>query len=580
MIVGVMLITSLMSFNVLSSNASHAGIVSDTNPNQLKKSISASNKEKEQAPYIVQTKTLPGSWQINTAASIDGSGNNVNRVNWGRADTPFIRLAAAEYRDGRSVLAGARRPSARQISNFAHVTNRPAPLGAAVSDMFWQWGQFLDHDITLTPEIEPEQRADISIPRGDAWFDPDRQGGRTMHFNRSSFTFDQNNQRQQRNLLTAFIDASNVYGSDTSKQKLLRSNDGTGRLRSSAGNLLPLNTSGVANAPSDSATFFIAGDFRANEQIGLIALHTVFMREHNRIAVTIGKQNPSWSGDQRYEYARALVMALMQVITYQEFLPTLLGRDALPSYRGYNSSVNPSISNEFATAAFRVGHTMLSSQLLRIDANGQPAAEGHLRLKDAFFRPQEIQQHGIESVLRGLCEQRAQKVDLQIVDDVRNLLFNNIGQGLDLASLNIQRGRDHGLASYQNTRLALGLPLRPSFAEVNSSVAVQQRLSSVYGSINDLDLWVGGLAEPAVNGGVVGETFHAILSDQFTRLRDGDRYWYQNVLPIDLQHWAESQTLTKIIQRNTLISAELSALAMRVPNAAPLGSILPLLLDD
>ena len=162
-------------------------------------------------------------------------------------------------------------------------------------------------------------------------------------------------------------------------------------------------------------------------------------------------------------------------------------------------------------------------------------------------------------MLRGLSQQRAQKIDLKIVDDVRNMLFGPPGSGgLDLASLNIQRGRDHGLASYTQTRQALGLSSVTTFADITSDLTIQEALKQTYSDVGDIDLWTGGLAEPVISGALVGETISAILIVQFIRLRDGDRFWYQRYLPNELIEWVEEQTLAKIIKRNTDIDNELT----------------------
>ena len=99
--------------------------------------------------------------------------------------------------------------------------------------------------------------------------------------------------------------------------------------------------------------------------------------------------------------------------------------------------------------------------------------------------------------------------------------------GFDLASLNIQRGRDHGIPSLNDVRLSLSLTPRTTFLEVTGGDSdLVAALASVYGSVDDVDLWVGGLAEPPVNGGKVGETFFVLIADQLQRLRDGDRFFY------------------------------------------------------
>lgn len=259
-------------------------------------------------------------------------------------------------------------------------------------------------------------------------------------------------------------------------------------------------------------------------------MHTLFVREHNRLAALIAADNPALDDEEIYQRARAIVAAEIQIITYNEFLTLLLGADALPPYAGYDAQVNPNIKNEFSTAAFRFGHTMLPSTLLRLDENGNEISNGHVALRNAFFNPALVIEDGIEPILRGLAVQPAQEIDTQIVDEVRNFLFGPPGSGgFDLASLNIQRGREHGLPSYNAVRLSLGLASANSFADITSDAALQSALASAYNNdVSQVDLWVGGLAEDHLAGALVGETFHAIISNQFTRLRDGDRFWHQN----------------------------------------------------
>jgi len=292
--------------------------------------------------------------------------------------------------------------------------------------------------------------------------------------------------------------------------------------------------------------------------VALTAMHTLFVREHNRLADEIANRNPDFSGDEIYERARQIVGAQMQVITYEEFLPTLLGSGALASYNGYNPNVDPRISNLFSGAVFRLGHSMLSGTLLRLDANGNEIAEGHLPLRNAFFAPSRIvDEGGIEPLLRGLALQTCQQIDVQIVDDVRNFLFGPPGSGgFDLAALNLQRGRDHGLPDYNTVRVAMGLEPKSSFAEVTSDSIVQERLASVYGSVDEIDVWVAGLAEDPVNQGLVGELIFTVVRLQFESLRDGDRFWYER-LPDQVLRDVEGVRLSDIIRRNTNIGNEI-----------------------
>lgn len=491
--------------------------------------------------------------------TIDGFGNNQVNTEWGAIDSPFLRLTTVDYADGVNEPSGEDRPNARAVSNAVVAQEEDMPSRFGATDYVWQWGQFLDHDIVLTPIDEPSDPFNIAVPAGDPWFDPARTGSAEIDLDRS-FAVNEDGYREQINEITAFVDASNVYGSDEERATALRANDGTGRLLVSEGNLLPFNTEGLPNAPSEHAVnFFIAGDFRANEQVALLSIHTLFVREHNHWADAIRRSNPRLDGDQIYEAARAIVGAEMQVITYREFLPRLLGEDALPRYRGYRRDANPTIANVFATASYRFGHSMLSSQLLRVDRRGREIDEGHLDLADAFFSPDRIaNEGGIDPILRGLAAQTAQEIDTRLVDDVRNFLFGPPGAGgFDLASLNIQRGRDHGLPGYNEVRRNFGLKEADDFDDVTPNRDLAEDLEDVYGDVEKLDIWVGGLAEPPVRGAMVGETIRTVLSDQFRRLRDGDRFWYENHFNEEMQRLLEQQTLARIVRRNTDIDDEL-----------------------
>ncbi len=491
----------------------------------------------------------------NEFRSFDGSGNNPIDPARGATNTPLLRQTTVAYADGVGAPAAPNEPSARAISDEIFAQDHLVPCAANVSDYIWQWGQFIDHDIDLTPTISPIEPFNILVPLGDPYFDPDGTGTQTIELDRSLYQII-NGIRQQVNTDSAFIDGSQVYGSDPARALELRALDGSGKLKTSAGGLLPYNVDGFPNAPDNSAAYFLAGDVRANEQVGLTATHTLFMREHNYWAGVIKSREPNLDDDGIYYRARAIVGAEIQLITYRDFLPRLLGPNALAPYQGYHSEIDPTIANSFSTAAYRVGHTLLSPQLLRLDSHNQSI--GDLDLSQCFFNPTEISGPGIEPYLRGLSEQVPQEVDCYLVDGVRNFLFGPPGAGgFDLASLNIQRGRDHGLPRYNQARLDFGLPAKTSFAEITSDPDLQAKLAAAYATPDDLDLWVGALAEDHVNGGVVGELCFKILQDQFTRLRDGDRFWYQSYLPRALVRTIEKQTLAKIIRRNTSIGREL-----------------------
>jgi len=481
----------------------------------------------------------------------------------------------SDYADGISEPSGSDRPNPRTVSNLVMAEPEATPNRRNASAYLWQWGQFLDHDIDLT-ETTTDELFPIAIPAGDPDFDPDNTGSVALLFLRSIYDpssgTDPTNPRQQTNGITALIDASNVYGSEPERSAALRLNDGSGRLAASDGNLLPFNEVGLANAGGTSAALFVAGDVRANEQVGLTALHTLFMREHNRLAGLIRQGSPALSGDDVYRRARRIVEAEMQAITYREFLPILLGPDALKPYTGHRREVDPSIGNLFSTAAYRLGHSMLNETLLRQGPDGRTIPEGDLALAESFFfSPSRLlTEGGIEPVLRGLARQRARRIDPFLTDAVRNFLFGAPGQGgFDLASLNIQRGRDHGLPDYNTARQALGLNPKNSFASISSNPDVQDRLESAYGSVDRIDPWVGGLAEDPHRGALVGEFFYQVLTDQFTRLRDGDRSWYRIALEPALVDQVEQLTLGDIIRLNTRIGQELPRNVFLAPPGSP-----------
>ena len=503
---------------------------------------------------------------LSTLYSFDGSGNNLSNITWGAAGNALIRKSGIAYGDGISSPAGSSRPSARLVSNSVSDQAESVENSRGMSDFSYVWGQFLDHDINLSST--GSEKMPIAVPASDPSFDPASTGSKTIPFSRSTFASgtgtSASNPRQQTGLVTAFVDGSQIYGSDTARANALRSFVG-GKLKTSDGNMLPFNTGGLANA-NDShfvadSKLFLAGDVRANENPDLASLQTVFMREHNRVATRVQAANPTWTDEQVYQAARQYVIAEVQAITYNEFIPSLLGRSALGGYSGYDSSVDPSMANEFASAAFRYGHSLLDGELARLNNDGTPTAAGPITLQTAFFNtsvfdPSLPNHEGdIDPFLKAAATGAAQEVDLLVVDDVRNFLFGPPGAGgLDLASLNIQRGRDHGLADYNTVRAAYGLARVRTFDQITSDVAVQAKLKSLYGTVDNIDLWVGGLAEDHAPGASVGPVFQRIIVDQFNRLRAADRHWYESIFKGEELNRLRSTHLSDVIARNTSLT--------------------------
>lgn len=249
----------------------------------------------------------------------------------------------------------------------------------------------------------------------------------------------------------------------------------------------------------------------------------------------------------------------MQAITYEEYLPAVLGFDHAPdpATADYNPAVNAAVTNSFAHSVFRFGHSQVSDRTLLVNNHGQTV--GSLSVRDAFFNPDVLQGDpaNVGRMLKGLAAQLSQENDLLLVDGIRNNLFGPPGAGgLDLAALDIQRGRDHGLPDYNTLRKTYGLARVTSFDQISSDPDVRAKLQQLFGSVNNIDGFVGALAEDHVPGSSAGPLVHAVVGNQFERLRDGDRFFYtadpflasagvRRVLDID------KVTLAKVIRWNT-----------------------------
>jgi hypothetical protein len=527
---------------------------------------------------------------------IDEVGNNVANPNWGAAPADqaggapiqLLRESPVAYADGIGAPSLPNNPSARLVSNV--VDNQLDPKTGvdfatvdqnSLSDFGYAFGQFIDHDMDLTPDSGAS--FPIPVPAGDPIGGPNDT---PLPFTRSKTDpntgTSTDNPRQQVNVITAYLDLSQVYGSSKTVSDALRTFSG-GLLVTSPGNLLPydnldyftqaqidaFNMANDSQAVPESA-LFAAGDRRANENIELTALQTLFVRNHDRIAGILQTDHPAWSDEQLFQEARKLNIAAYEQIVYKEWIPSVLGPNALAAYKGYNSGVDASISTEFSTVAFRFGHSLLSGNIERHGNDGQDIADvagsAALALSQDFFDPCIINPNGvidpltghtssdIGAILKGDADGVSQAMDTQAIEDVRNLLFGNgLLGGQDLMARDIQRARDDGIGTYNQVRVAYGLKPVTSFAQITSNVTVQNELKAAYGTVDNIDPFEGGLAEDHVAGSDAGPLFQAIMVDQFARLRDGDRYFYlnqsfnreeQNIL-------GQSNTLTKVIEANT-----------------------------
>lgn len=509
--------------------------------------------------------------------SLDGSCNNFAHPMWGTSLSGFRRILYPIYENGFSQPIGWNKdlkyngftlPSARLIST-AIITTTEITQDIEITHMTMQWGQWLDHDLdhALPPVssqtwdgVDCKKTCDyappcfpIDVPLND----PRVNNRRCIDFIRTSSVcgsgttsvlFGTLQTREQINQLTSFLDASQVYGFEKSVAEDLRdlTND-NGLLRVGAtfpGKKPLLPTSGLngmdcrRNLEESTRSCFVAGDIRANEQIGLAAMHTIWMREHNRIALQLKALNPFWDGDRVYQEARKVVGAQMQFITYEHWLPIILGPegyDQLGKYKQYDNRLNPSISNVFATAALRFGHSLINPVLHRYDENFETIPQGHLLLRNAFFSPWRlVDEGGVDPLLRGMFTTPAKlKTSKQNLNSelTEKLFYSAHAVALDLAAINIQRGRDHAIPPYTKWRQFCNMSEVNDFDDLSGEISdkeVRDKLQELYGSVHNIDVWVGGILEDQVEGGKVGPLFRCLLMEQFVRLRDGDRFWYEN----------------------------------------------------
>merc|ERR1719341_73779 len=516
---------------------------------------------------------------------IDGWCNNLREKSWGGAGTAFKRLVPDAYEDHVS------RPrnvpvSPREVSNGLHAANmefssveananagdRVGPLSTThTSHMHMQFGQFLDHDISITPEAELdccnlEFLAKDKQSRNPRCFNVPVTKRNFLGHSCFSFTSRWKQPVEQMNGVTAFIDGSQIYGSDKRTSFGLRDQKrlSGGRFVFSSASLKTHDLFRSENLPRRSQCQFpthepqikdglTAGDVRVTIQPTLASIQTLFLKEHNRIvrglrpivSRELRKQSKLRKLEELeveelvFQIARQLVGAQLQNIVYREYLPIVLGVRAHGNLGStdtrYNPTVDPSVLNEFATVAFRYGH----SQVLRLfqgvsrwaleffffDRDGDRFVTGNLTAE-----PEPEPGTNWMHEMGGSSSQKAAASDLPVVDDLRNKLFFNINGGVpdDLVSRNIQRAREHGIPSYGVLREACGmssLTSRGAPPEINDDTWA--RLMRVYkNNPRHIDPFTGGLAETTPADGSVGPLFACIIKKQFESLRDGDRFFF------------------------------------------------------
>ncbi|XP_028286259.1 eosinophil peroxidase [Parambassis ranga] len=553
--------------------------------------------------------------------SITGECNNRQHPRWGAANIPYSRWLPPEYEDVWGTPRGwepehtyhnVSLPPVRLVSQEVLYThNDNISVDCTLSHLLVDWGQWIDHDMVLTPQ-SPSTAAfktgadcthtcsrdtpcfPIQIPLSD----PRYSVQSCMPFFRSAPSCSEgvlpHRHREQLNAINSFVDASMVYGSSSSLASALRNHSsplGSMALNSQHSDqdlaympFLPrlqahLDPCGPRNSTRsglldqsvprhNTSSCFQAGDSRANEHLGLIALHTLFLREHNRLVKELHLLNPHWSPDTLYQEARKIIGAIHQILTWEHYLLRVLGESAMshlmPPYQGYDPAVDPSIANVFATAAFRFAHVTVQPVLTRLGpgytTNSQyPSLPLHHSL---FASWRVVQEGGIDPVLRGLLLSPAklQTPGQMMVEELTERLFQaQGGMPLDLGALNLQRGRDHGLPGYGSWRRFCGLSVpntTSELADILANFTLAHKFQLLYGTPHNIDVWVGAISEPALPGGRVGPLLSCLLAKQFRALRDGDRFWWERegVFTSSQRRHLHTTSLSRIICDNSHIT--------------------------
>ncbi|XP_067941578.1 peroxidase-like isoform X2 [Watersipora subatra] len=489
------------------------------------------------------------------------------RKTWGMAMSPYSRILPPKYEDGlqqrrlTEFTSNTPLKSPREVSTTVTTTNVVLNF-EGVSSHVMQWGQFIAHEFTqLTladrnaaccpdqifeaafgrqgtrAELE-EVRQLVAQERGnvcqqielqddpvygqDICINHIRSGAAPLHNCVSG-------PREQMNAITHVFDASNVYGSSLEEQQALRAPSG-GRMATQTVNGATLPPPDTANCPASAARCpFAGGDNRINTTPNLVSVHTSFIIKHNQIADRLATLNSNWDNERLFQETRRIIAAIQSNIHFYEWLPIVLGNSIISKYRlqsydGHDSSVNPAIYNELAAAAFRFGHSLINGRFtLEKDSGASVTAD----LRTSFNDFNTIYNDGTKQCVRGLSTDVPWKVDKNFPGPMRDFLFNQMS---DIVSLNINRGRDHGLNSYVDYRIHYRLSVPRNFNDLLATHPsdVVDQLRSIYSTVNDVELYIAGVTEFPVAGGLIGELFANILGDGFSRSRKGDRFFFES----------------------------------------------------
>jgi Ca2+-binding RTX toxin-like protein len=313
----------------------------------------------------------------------------------------------------------------------------------------------------------------------------------------------------------------------------------------------------------------------------------------------------SWDQNKMFNAAKVTVEMEYQHIAVDQYARAVSPN--IQEFGGYTSDRNADISLEFGQAAFRFGHSTLRETIDTMDPTGGITGKiMSYALEQAFVNPALFSLIGPGSVALGMTHQLMNEVDNFITPSMNEGL---LGQPMDLGAINIARGRDVGMPTLNEAKTALGMKAYADWADFGAQMvhpeslvnfiaaysfdgdltkaqtivdlaagkalsgltpdeqAYAKTLASSYADqvayashfmnggdkgIDKVDLWIGGLAEMHVAGGVLGETFDTIFVTQIENLMDGDRFYYlQRLVNQQFGNEIQNEQFKDLVERTT-----------------------------
>uniref|UniRef100_A0A8C9F197 NAD(P)H oxidase (H2O2-forming) n=1 Tax=Pavo cristatus TaxID=9049 RepID=A0A8C9F197_PAVCR len=475
----------------------------------------------------------------------DGWYNNLQHRSRGSVGSRLLRLLPANYADGvYQALQEPHVPNARQLSNVVArgPSGLPSKRNTTVLAVFFGFHVLSDILGTEKPGC-PAEFLNIHIPEGDPVFDPAGTGDIVLPFQRIRWALETgqspNSPREQTNEVTGWLDGSSIYGPSHSWSDALR-DFSNGQLASGPGGHVPRETDGKvpmwkALDPSTGQGgphgIYVRGKEQGNRF--LQAMSIAWFRYHNYLAAELAKDHPGWSDEDVFQHARKRVIATFQSIVLYEWLPALLGTP-VQTYTGYQQHLDPSLSPEFVAAARIFLATMVPPGVYKRDprchlqnVSSSSGPFPAVRLCNSYWSREStgMQQEDVDDLLLGMSSQIAEQEDSVVVEDLQDYWYGPLKYSrADYVASWLQRGRDLGLPTYNQARERFGLePLQDwTILAPHSQQKVLEVAALYANNTAQLELLPGGMLEAD------SPLFSAIILDQFVRLRDGDRFWFEN----------------------------------------------------